>query len=383
MRIAVGPIAGVRVVVSTSWLIIAVIVVLVLEALGIFGPILAQPVRILLSVAVAGLFLISLGLHELAHALAARRLGVDVDEVGLSVIGTQGDLERRATSGRAEIAIALAGPLVSLPLGAVLVGLSLLAQPGGDPWLVAVGHVAWLVGLANLLVGALNLLPGYPFDGGRLLRGIVWSRTGSFERASGVSLLAGRLLAYAVMGVGLALAMALPDRLIDAIWLVVLGWLFHQSNKLYQRRLEVERLVAGLQVGDVMEPNVPVVMPSLTIDALLAQYEQSKDTPVYPVTAGGVLVGAVDVGRARRLSHKARMSTRVEDLMTRLEKLTLLTAPTSVMDALASFDRSRAEALPVVDEAEPSRLVGILTRQGLVLALRARRSAQQAVEHGS
>jgi Zn-dependent protease/CBS domain-containing protein len=366
------PIFGVRLRVTLGWIVVLAIVAVALQMLQVFPQELPVPGRVLLGGLVGLLFLVSLAAHELAHALVARRVGLSIREIGLSVIGTQGELEQSAPTGRGEIAIALAGPLVSLPLGAVALGVSMAIGPSGDPWMHGLAEVFWLVGLSNILVGALNLLPGHPFDGGRLVRGVVLWRGGDEARAVRASLVAGRLLAFAMMGVGIAFVLA--GQFIDGIWLVVLGWLLAQSNRLQQKRAQVAQLVKGLHVSDVMVEDFPVVLPSLTVDALLAQHEQRGDISLYPVTRNDMLVGAVDIARVRRLSEATRAATRVEDVMTEAEELTVLTRGTPVLEALQSFDRSRMDALPVVDEDAPRRLVGLLTRQGLILALRARRS---------
>jgi Zn-dependent protease len=380
-RLRVGPFFGVRVVVTISWLIVLVIIVVALEVLQVFPTELDLAARLLLGGAVGVLFLLSLATHELAHALVARRVGVAVSEVGLAVIGTQGQLEQRASTGRGEMAIAVAGPLLSLLVGGLIVMLSLPLAEATDPWLLGVGGVLWLVGLSNLLIGGLNLLPGHPFDGGRLLRGAVLARSGDAVRANRLSLTAGRLLSYAMMGLGIALA--LTGRFIDGVWLVVLGWLLAQSNRLHARRMEVEQLVADLSVGEVMNEEFPIVPPSLTVDALLVQHEQRQDAFVYPVTQNDVLIGAVDITRVQRMPERDRMTTRIEDVMTPPDQLTTLTRQTSVMDALQLFDRNRVEAFAVVDAEAPRRLVGMLTRDGLIVSLRARRSARQAVGRAS
>ncbi|HWH37837.1 MAG TPA: CBS domain-containing protein [Candidatus Limnocylindrales bacterium] len=377
-RFSIGPFFGVRVAVTLSWLFVLLIVVFALEAIGIFSAQLPLVARLGLSLLVGVLFLLSLAVHEIAHALVARRVGVEVREVGLAVIGSQGELERRAATGRGEMAIAVVGPLLSIAIGALVVGLSVAIAPGDDPWLQAAGQIAWLVGLSNLVVGGLNLLPGFPFDGGRLMRGLVLARTGDEIRATRMALLAGRLLAYAMMGFGIAIA--LTGAFVDGLWLVVLGWLLVQSNRLHQRRHDIELLVQGLHVGDVMEQEFEVVPPGLTVDALLDQHQQRSSASVYPVTQAGALVGTIDIGRVMRVPQAKRLETRVEELMTGLDGVTLLTRPTPVMDALQTFDRSRADALPVVDEEAPRTLVGMLTREGLITALRARRSARRAME---
>lgn len=375
-RFPVGPFFGVRVSISLSWLIVLILVVFGLETLQIFPDELPAPGRLLLALSVGGLFLISLACHELAHAYVARRVGLDVKEVGLAVVGTQGELEQKAPTGRGDMAIAIAGPIVSLLIGALAMGVSLAIGRPTDPWLIGIGEVARLVGLSNLVIGVLNLLPGHPFDGGRLLRGAILARTGDEHRAMRLSLTAGRLLSFAMMGVGIALA--LTEQLIDGIWLVVLGWLLTQSNRLYARRMEIERLVIGMTVNDVMDRDYPVVPPTLTVDALLLQHVQREDTDVYPVMVNDRLLGIVDVARLQRLPEDARQTTRLEEVMNATDSLTVLARTTSIMDALQAFDRSRAEALPVMDEGAPRQLLGMISRRGLVLAVRARRSPPPA-----
>jgi Zn-dependent protease len=379
-RFSVGPFFGVRVVVTLSWLIVLAIVVVALEMLGIFSAELPQAGRLGLAALVGLLFLLSLAVHELAHAFVARRVGLPVSEVRLAVIGSQGELEKSPPRGRGDVAIALAGPLVSLLIGGLAMAASLSLGVPPDPWVAGLAEVVWLVGLSNLLIGGLNLLPGHPFDGGRIVRGVVMERTGDANRAARLSLQAGRLLSFAMMGLGIALA--LSGRFIDGIWLVVLGWLLVQSNKLHVRRVEVEQLVSGLVVSDVMARDFSVVPPSLTIDALLDQHQQAGDDapPLYPVTHHDELLGAVEVKQLERMGQGERQATRVEDVMTARDRLPVLTREVSVMDALQSFDRTRAEALPVIDDGYPPRVVGMLSRGGLVRALRARRAAPRAPE---
>jgi Zn-dependent protease/predicted transcriptional regulator len=377
-RFTVGPILGVRLVVTLSWLIVLGLVVFAMEAIGVFGEELDAPVRIGLALAVGVMFLVSLAIHELAHAVMARRFGVEVTEVGLSVVGSQGQLERRASTGRGEMAIALAGPAVSLVIGALLLWLALATGPSTEPLAAAIGHMIWLVGLANMVVGAVNLLPGLPFDGGRLVRGIVMSRTGDPVRATSLALQAGRLLAFAMMGFGIAIA--LTGAFIDGLWLLILGWLLIQSNRLYQRRHDIEVLVDGMSVGEVMEQEFEVVPPGLTVDSLLAQHEQRGGSEVYPVMQVGKLIGTIDVARVRRVPEKERLETRVEELMTPVEKVPLLTPTMALMEVLQSFDRSRADGLPVVDERAPGKLVGMLTREGLILSLREKRATLRSAE---
>jgi Zn-dependent protease len=373
----IGPIFGVRLVVTLSWLIVFLLIVVSLEALRAFPAELPVELRWLAATAVGALFFVSVALHEIAHAVVARRAGVEVTDIGLGIIGTQGQLERQAATPRAEAAIALAGPLVSLLVGALLVGLWLLVGRG-EGELAVVGDVVWLVGISNVLLGALNLLPGFPFDGGRVVRAAWWARTHDFLRGSRLATVCGRLLGYGVIGVGLAWAATGEQNIINGAWLALVGWFLSQSARTHYRRLEVSRLVEGMSVGDVMEQEYSVIGPNLTLDTLLEQQEIEGTVAVYPVTDDGRLVGTVDIERVRRVPRQRWPSLRVGEVMTLADRLPPLTALSSVMDALFFFDRTRAPALPVVDSPATRRLVGMLTRDGLVDVLRARARHGQA-----
>lgn len=372
----IGPLLGVRLVVSLSWLVVFVLIIVALEALQVFPAEIPAVVRWLGAALVGLSFFASVAVHELAHAFVARRAGVPVSEVGLAIIGTQGQLERRAATPRAEAAIAIAGPLVSLAIGGLLMGL--WAAVGRDPAsaLLVVGEVAWLLGMSNVLLGAVNLLPGFPFDGGRLLRAVLWARTQDFMRGSRLASLAGRALAYAVIALGLA--WAATGEVLNGAWLALLGWFINQAARMHFRRLEVNQLVEGLSVGDVMDREYPVIGPNLTLDTLLEQQALEGTVSVYPVTDDGRLVGALDIERARRHPRGRWTSLRVGEVMTLADRLPPLTTLSSVMDALLFFDRTRARALPVTDGTAARRLVGMLTREGLIDVLRARsRAASQ------
>jgi Zn-dependent protease len=368
----IGPIGGVRLAVNLSWLIVFVLIVLALEGVRMFPVELPPLMRWAASAAVAVLFFASVIAHELVHAIVARRSGVPVDEIGLSIIGTQGQLERTAPTPRGELSIALSGPIVSLVVGGALLGLWLALPPAAaaDPTGV-VRQVVWLIGTSNLLLGAVNLLPGTPFDGGRAARALLWARTGDLMRASAIAASAGRLLAYGVVGIGLAWA-ATGD-VLNGAWLALLGWFLSQASQMQHRRVEINRLVEGLSVGEVMEHDYAVIGPNLTLDTLLNQHAMGGATNVYPVTDEGRLLGAVEIERARRYPRQRWPQMRVGEVMTTADRLPRLTVVSSAMEALMIFDRSRATALPVTDVADRARLVGMLTRDGLLNVLRARR----------
>jgi len=365
----IGPILGVRVSVHPTWLLVAGVIVVALPAATVPGeqPV-TPPFGWLSAAIVAAGFFGSVLVHELAHALAARGAGTPIERINLFVFGGQTQYEQATKRPRAEFVVAAAGPILSAAIGvALLVGWSV--TPAADGALGAVRASAWWLGSANLLLAALNLVPSYPLDGGRLVRAVLWAIVGSQARAMELATLAGRGFAYALMAVGAYFAVI--GELVYGIWLLVLGVLLNQAARTHQRRVEVGQIVAGLTVDDLMERDVAVVGPNLTLDTLYEQHQRTGAAELYPVTAQGALVGSIDIGQVLRVPRASWPRTRVNDVMTRLERLQPMTGKTSAFEALMRFDRTRTGAIPVVAEDDASRLVGLVTRETMLDKLRA------------
>lgn len=366
----IGRLFGIRLRAHPSWFIVLALIIVSLAAIGVPGEEIASEQRWAIGLAVAGSFFLSVLVHELAHALVARRVGVPVEEVTLFIFGGPPGVERDAPSPRAEAAIAAAGPALSLAIA--LVGLALwgvLEPIPGDAARVAAG-VAWWVASSNLLLGVFNLVPGFPMDGGRLLRAVVWGITRDYMRATRVAALTGRAFGYGLIAAGVAWALA--GEIILGIWLALIGWFLNQAAEGSYRRIEFGRLVEGISVRDVMEQDVAVVSPNLTLDTLVEQHLMSGRASLYPVTTDGELVGTVDLGQVGRVRRSDWPSTRVTDVMTRGEQMSTLTLPAPVMDAMTRFEETGAPAIPVVAEENRRQLLGLVTRDGLIRALRTR-----------
>jgi Zn-dependent protease/predicted transcriptional regulator len=367
----IGRILGVRVKVHPSWFIVFALVVVSLAAVGVPGDQeLPDALRWTLAIVVAALFFLSVLVHELAHAIVARRQGLSVDEITLFIFGGPPSVDREAPNARAEALIAGVGPVVSMGIAALGLGAwAVLSGVDGEAALFARG-VAWWVGMSNLLLSAFNLIPGYPMDGGRLLRALLWTVTGNFMRATRFATLAGRVFAYALIAAGIAWALA--GEIFPGIWLALIGWFLNQAAEGSYRRVEFGRLVEGIHVRDVMEQDVAVVGPNLTLDTLVEQHLMTGRASLYPVTLDGNLVGTVEIAQVSRIARGEWPNTRVTDIMTRGDDLSTLTSPATVMDAMTRFEETGAPAIPVVAEDDRHRLLGLVTREGLLRALRRR-----------
>jgi Zn-dependent protease/predicted transcriptional regulator len=368
---------GLSVRLHATWILVLALIVFSLAAIGASEPVpLAEPLRWLIGVAVAIFFFVSVLLHELVHALVARRLGVPTSEITLLVFGGTPHLGREADQPRQEALIALSGPLFSLALGALLlIGWLLTHELAGVVGLL-VSSVAWWIGLSNLLLGGVNLLPAFPLDGLRLLRALLWRVSGNFLRATRVATWVGRGVGFGVIGLGLALA--LGGEVIMGIWLALIGWLLNRAAEGAYRRVEFSLLVQDMLVRDVMEEDVAVVGPNLTLDTLVEQHLLSGRNSVYPVTMEGRLVGTVEMAQVKGLPRASWPTMRVTDVMRREESTPALTELITLLDAVRRLDETGAAALPVVSADDRHRLLGVVTREGLARAIRKRAALRQA-----
>lgn len=297
--------------------------------------------------------------HELAHAIVARRAGVGVRRITLWLLGGVSELDGRPADPATEVRVALAGPATSLALGVVLGALAGAADLAGAPPLV-VASLSWLATM-NVVLGVFNLLPGTPLDGGRVLHGLLWRRTGDPGRATRIATDAGRFLGALLAGVGVL--MTLVGRL-DGIWLVLVGWFLAGSAMVEGRTAVATDRLAGLTASDVMSAPAHTVPGWWTVEALAERLLHPS-----PVTAGqthhrtfpvveldGRLVGVVAVADLGRCPPDDRRNVTVRGLARPLPEELVLTPDTPLERVLAVVGRG---ALAVVSDG--SRVLGVIT----------------------
>ncbi|HEX5465367.1 MAG TPA: site-2 protease family protein [Candidatus Limnocylindrales bacterium] len=371
--VGVGRILGVEIRLHPSWFIIFVLLIFWLGA----APDQAEEVPGLLrwgvAVVVALLFFGSVVVHELAHALVARRRGLRVDTITLFIFGGAANLEQEAPTPATEALVAGAGPVANLVL-AIIFWLPFLAtRSSPDPTGEMIAGVCFYLAASNLLLGLFNLVPGFPMDGGRLFRALIWWRTHDFVRATRWAALVGRGFAWLLIGVGFVLAVV--SDVVNGIWLAFIGWFLNQAAEASYKRIEVEQVVAGVNVGDVMEREWPSLPAQLTLDTFVDQVAMAQGPGFYVVTQGDELIGTLDVGQVSRVPRGQWQEKRIGDVMTSGDAIVTLLAADPLWNAVMRFEEGGAHGIPVVSPADRRRLVGLLTRDGVFRALRARSQA--------
>ena len=361
---------GVDVAVHPGWLLGFVFVTAALTLVGLpAGEADTSTALAVGSAAVAaGLFLGSVLVHELAHAVVARRLGLAPPPVSLFLAsGGATTLGRDTAHPSQEFAVAASGPLISLLLAGLFVAAGAGVEAANGSRAVLLYNLLYLVAAMNVVLGLLNLVPAFPLDGARILRAALWRQRGDFLGATRTAANAGRAVGW--MGIGAGALIALRSDPLSGFTVVAIGWFLSRFASSAYRWAAIERHVSGVSVGQVMERDVPTVRPSLTLDVFIEQYLLSGSGSAFAVAVGDELSGTIDVDRARRVPRDLWPTRRIADVMIPLADVEVAHEDDPLWPAIERFERERLHLMPVV---EGSRLLGVLTRQGLLDAVRRR-----------
>ena len=355
-----GRIFGVRIGVNWSWLVIFTLIVWTLAS-GIFpetNPGLSKGAYGVMSVLAALLFFTSLVLHELGHAVQARRERMEIEGITLWLFGGVARFKGRFPSAGAEFRIAIAGPLVSLALGLGFVALALTGLPG-----TVEGVTAWL-GYTNLALLVFNLMPALPLDGGRVLRSLLWMRRDDFAAATRTAAAVARGFAYLLIGGGIALFVL--QGAFSGAWLAFIGWFLLQAAGAEARDVAARQALGGLAVRDLMVRDPVTVPAGMTLGAFMDEVVWAHRYTTYPVVEDGRVVGLLPF-RSVAVVPRAEWDSRlVRDCMVGRDGVPALAEDEELVDALAVLLESPLHRGLVLDG---DRLAGLLSITDLARAL--------------
>jgi Zn-dependent protease len=369
--VPIARIFGFEVRLHLSWLfIVAVVTVTVAGRLSQFQPDIQPPTRWIIGLVASLGFMVSVVAHELAHAIVARRDGSESATVIVQFIGSPAVVDIVASSPRAEAQVALAGPIISIVIGGslIVVSIALLAISTA---LGPVADILFIIGALDLILAGVSLIPAFPLDGGRVVRAIAWARTGDPHRASSAAGTVGRWFGRALLIVGLGVILANDP--LDGIMIGLVGWFLMASARSVDRWLVLDGLVAGLRVGEAMEPHLETLTPQLTLDTFARGILDGTVGPALPVVRGDAVVGIVGAAQVRQVAQRNWAATRTEDVMIVPPDLPVASPDESLTVALERLRRSHLDGLPVLDG---ELLRGVLTRRSIAAILHAKAEAQ-------
>lgn len=371
-----GSVAGVEFFLDWSLLLIfgLIAVSLAVGALPQWHPEWSILARWDFSLLAATLFFGSIALHELSHALVARSLGIPIHRITMFLFGGMAHMESEPQTPGAEFLTALIGPMVSIGLGlqATLVGVW-LAGPGFlTSWsnpaaaMSSVGPLATLLlwlGPINLLLGLFNLVPGFPLDGGRVLRSALWWATGDLRKATRFASAAGQVVALGLVGTGVLMAFGvqipiLGTGLLSGLWLILIGWFLNGSARRSYQQLLFRETLDHVKVGDIMRSQVQMVKAPTTVEVFVRDYLLRSQQQHFPVTADdGHVVGILGRDDIRKLARDNWAELTVGDVMISAEHVATLEPSEDVVRALREMQALHQAEIPVVDQG---RFVGFL-----------------------
>jgi Zn-dependent protease len=279
----------------------------------------------------AAMLIASLTAHELAHALLARRRGVAVDGIKLWLFGGVAQMSGDWVTARTEMLVAAVGPAVTGAVAGLFVGASwLLLQVGAPPLVVLVAE--WLAAV-NILLLVFNLIPAFPLDGGRILRGFIWSRTKNRMTATVAAARAGRFFAVALIGLGV-LDLFFVDP-VGGLWLMLIGWFLDSAARGEANGEQARHALEGVLVGDVMSKN-PVIVPSwITVELLVDQYVMGHQFTSFPThSIDGRLDGLVTMRGIKQVPPQQRGNRRAIDIAIPIDRVPVARQDEKLTDLL-------------------------------------------------
>jgi Zn-dependent protease/CBS domain-containing protein len=371
---------GVNIYLDWSWLFIFLLVTWNLAA-GVFPSLHPEwsPVTHWVTAAAASLlFFASVLAHELAHAVVAQARGLPVRSITLFIFGGVANIESEPGSPGTEFLIAIVGPLTSFALGVLFLALAyalsggaLLGAPSVTQALAQLGPLPTLLlwlGPINIVLALFNLVPGFPLDGGRVLRSLLWAATGSLRRATRWAAAVGQAVAWVfiITGIAMIFGVEVPffgTGLISGLWLAFIGWFLNSAAVESYRRVMVDDLLEGVPVARLMRSEAPTVPPNLPINRLVDEYVLKTDERAFPVVDGDRLVGLVCLEDVRKVPRESWDRTLTSQIMTPATDLTLTTPREDASQALHKLGQRDVRQIPVVQDGH---LVGMLRRRDVL-----------------
>ena len=356
-----GRIFGIQFRIHYSWFVIFVLITVSLswQYFPYTYPEWSKLTYWLTGVATSLLFFTSVVAHELSHSLVGRANGIPVRSITLFLFGGVAHMTREATRHGAEFRMALAGPVASLVIGGIFFLLHLLLQGISEP---VAALVFWLAQI-NVVLAIFNLIPGFPLDGGRIFRSLLWRFTGNYQCATRIAVEVGRGVGYLFVAGGIVLMFLYPGNWFNGLWLAFIGLFLTYVATASYRQAQWQAALQGIRVADVMTTTCPVISPYMTISRVVQDYIFVSGHRCFMVTDGGELRGILTLQNIKSIDRKNWDTASVGDVMTPAERLKVIPLDEEVLSVVEQMEEYGVNQMPVVNEA---RIVGLIDRDDVL-----------------
>jgi Zn-dependent protease/predicted transcriptional regulator len=309
---------------------------------------------------------ISVLVHELSHSYIAKKNGLPIARITLFFFGGVSEMTEEPKDPSLEVRMAAAGPLTSFAIGGVLGALWYVGGIVGFP--IAVIAVLGYNGLINIALGAFNLIPAFPLDGGRVLRGSLWRSSKNLLSATKKATRVSEVLSLLMIAAGLLLIVVTAD-LVNGVWVIFLGWFIRSGAETSLQQTQMTEALHGVSVEDIMTKNPLAVSPDISVQQLVNDFFLVHPHGGYPVVQNDMLQGVVTMSSVRSISKDLRETEPVRQAMVPLDRIVTVGPMASAADAMQKMAAKQVGRLIVTDR---NRIVGIITRGDLLKAIKTR-----------
>ncbi len=362
--VRLGKILGIPVGVNYSWFIVFALVTLTLG--GQFAyvyPEWTSTAHYIAGVITSLLFFLSVLLHELGHSVAAKQKGINVRAITLFIFGGVAQITREPDRPMTEFYIAIMGPVVSILLAGMFAAIAFVFQPFSE---VVVAVTQWLARI-NFILVLFNMIPGFPLDGGRVFRAIVWFYVDSYERATRIASGVGQFIAYLFIIGGIFLIVG--GYWINGLWIAFIGWFLLTAAQQVSQYVALKSALRGIKVREVMQTDCPRVDSYTTVTELIDEYMFRTGRRAFLVTEKDVLTGLVTLHQIKKIPREEWHNTTLGTIMTPFNELHWVNPETEISEVLDIMNAEDVSQVPVVING---RLEGIIGRNHLLQVVKTR-----------
>lgn len=367
-HIPLGTVFGIKVGLHFSWFLIALLLVFSLSSqFRAANPGWSAGLVWTLALATTVLFFVSLLLHELAHSLMAKSHGIPVREITLFALGGVSQIDGESPDAKTEFQIAIVGPLTSIAIGLLCLGVAVLLPGPAAP---AKTMLMWL-GYINIGLAVFNLVPGYPLDGGRVLRALVWWKSGDAARATGTAAKTGKVVGGLFITLGLVQFFFGAN--VGGLWITFIGWFLLQAAGETRRQAGFKRALQDVHVADIMSHDCATVDGRQSVQELVERLFRTGRR-CFVVLEDGHVAGLVTPHEIRKVDRSLWPGTPVDSVMRPLQGMQAVRPDAPLANALEVMARENVNQLPVMSN---SHLDGVLSRAEVVNYLQTRAELEQ------
>src|SRR5947208_2960361 len=369
MSLTIGRIIGIPVRIHyTLWLVLLLIAWSVAD--GYLPQSIDPATRWAVGIVSAILLFVSVFLHELSHSYTAKKNGLPIARITLFFFGGVSELSEEPKDPALEVRMAAAGPLTSFLIAIILGAFWLLTFSIGGPspdGLTPIIATLYYAALLNGVLGAFNLIPAFPLDGGRVLRGSLWSRSKNLLSATAIATRVSEAISLLMMAVGLFFVVF--GDFVNGLWIIFLGWFIRSGAETSLRQTRLTESLAGVRVGDIMTRELLSVSPDASVQQLVSDSFLVHPHGGYPVISNGKLLGVVTMSSVRSIPRDKSEFERVSQAMVPFERTITVGPTTPAIDALQIMAKNGVGRLIVMDG---DKIAGMVTRGDLMKTMKAR-----------